>query len=115
MAIKYDEIYSKVMDNEFSPLELKYIAEAEEYIDQEIVKQFGKSNFSVEIILSVPTFRWTPKSNKMIYDLMEVRKPIMYKEIENRYKNAGWDCDTRIDEYGGMNSCDYWVLFKIKK
>jgi len=112
MAIKYDEIYSKVMYSEFSPLELKYITEAEEYIDQEIVKQFGKSNFTVEINLSVPTFRWSPKSNNIIHDLMDVRKPMMYKEIIERYKDAGWDCDTRIDEYGGMNSCDYWILFK---
>lgn len=112
MAIKYDEIYSKVMNGELNDLELKYVKEAEEYIDEEIQKQFGKNNFTVEVNNSIPTFYWSPKSQKYIRDIHEVRKPYLIAELKKRYTIAGWKMLVRLDESGGMNSCDYCILSK---
>jgi hypothetical protein len=105
MAIKYEEIYSEVMNKELSMLELKYIDEAEQYIDNEIIEQFGKQNFIVEIPMSVSTFRWSPKTNKLITELMDVRKPHMTKELRRRFEESGWEI--KID---GRDLFDVWIL-----
>jgi hypothetical protein len=112
MAIKYDEIYSKVMNNELTDLELKYVKDAEEYIDHEIEKQFGKRNFNVEVNNSIPTFYWSPKLQKQISDVHEVRKQYLIAELKKRYDEAGWKMTVRLDDSGGMNSCDYCILSK---
>lgn len=112
MAIKYEEILSKVMDDQLTNLELKYIQEAEDHIDQEIEKQFGKYNLTVEINNSIPTFQWSPKNNKRITDIHEVRKSYLVKELRKRFEDAGWKINLRLDPDGGMNSCDYWILSK---
>lgn len=112
MAIKYDEIFSKVKHDQLTNLELKHIQDAEDYIDQEIEKQFGKYNFTVEINNSIPTFQWSSKNNKKITDILEVRKSYLVKELRKRYEDAGWKINIRLDPSGSMNSCNYWILSK---
>lgn len=115
MAVKFKEIHNKLTLSELTPLELKYIDEAEEYIDSEIHRQYGKYGYSVNINMSYPIFKYSPKTQKTITDIFEIRRHLLISELRKRYNNAGWSVDYNLDTEGGMNSCDYWVLSKIKK
>lgn len=115
MAINYKEHYDKIMLTDLSPLELKYIAEAEEYIDSEIIKQFGRPNMEVRVLLSYVHFRYSPNTHKGIFDLYGPRKSIMTNELKRRFEDAGWVITVDISDGGGMNDCDYWILKGKKK
>jgi hypothetical protein len=115
MAINYKEHYDKMMSSDLSTTELKYIADAEEYIDSEIIRQFGRPSMEVRVNYSIATFRYSPKANKGIFDLYEPRKPIMTNELKRRFEDAGWVITVDMSDGGGMNDCDYWVLKGKKK
>lgn len=110
MAINYKEHYDKIMLSDLFPMELKYIAEVEEYIDSEIIKQFGRPNMEVKVPLSYVHFRYSPKTSKGILDIYEPRKSIMTNELKRRFEDAGWVITVDMSDGGGMNDCDYWVL-----
>lgn len=112
MAIKYDEIYSKVMDDELTELELKYVKDAEDHIDKEIINQFGKNSFKVQIDMCVSAFIWSPRTRKGISEIYETRKGLLVNELKKRYVEAGWKIDVVWDDTGGMSSSDYWILSK---
>lgn len=114
MAVKFEEIHNKFTRSELSTLELKYINEAEEYIDSEIHKQYGKHRYSVSIDMVYSTFRYSPKTHKQISDVFEIRRSSLIDELKSRYKNAGWSVDVDLDTDGGMNGSDYWILSKKK-
>lgn len=112
MAIKYKDIKNKLESDPLTEGELILIRQAEENIDEEIVKQFGEkySYGEIRIHLGTATFDWSPFSKKIITHLKEPRKHLMYLELEKRFKDAGWVSKIHIDDEGGMNSCNYWIL-----
>lgn len=112
MAIKYKDLKKKLETDPLSESELVLISQAEEDIDSEIIKQFGEaySHGEVRIHLGTAQFEWSPVTKTLLSDLKQPRKHLMFLELERRYKQAGWVTEVLIDDYGGMNPCDYWIL-----
>jgi len=112
MAIKYKDIKKKLETDPLTESELVLICQAEEHVDSEIIRQFGErySHGEVEIHLGIAKFEWSPVTETSLTNLKEPRKHLMFRELEKRYKEAGWVTKIHIDTDGGMNSCDYWIL-----
>jgi hypothetical protein len=112
MAIKYKDIKKKLETDPLTESELVLIGQAEEDIDSEIIKQFGESYSygEVRIHLGTAQFEWSPVTKTLLSNLKQPRKHLMFLELERRYKQAGWVTKIDIDDDGGMNSCDYWIL-----
>jgi len=110
MALKHKDLLTKLKSEPLSTNELKIIKEVEDYIDKEIKKQFyGKS---VNIDLSVAKFKYNPNTRPQIV-LAEPRRVLMSKELDKRYKAAGWKIKFHIDDMldgPNMSGGDYWVL-----
>jgi hypothetical protein len=112
MAIQYQQIRNKLKTDPLTEEELKLISEAEEYIDSEIEKQFGKGYyFEVNISLNIVNFNYS-KKRKTTLDLNQLRKNLMRDELDKRYKKAGWSITIKFDDGldGPMSGDDYWVL-----
>jgi hypothetical protein len=112
MAIKYKDIKKKLETDPLTESELVLIRQAEEHVDSEIVKQFGESCSYGEVRINLGTaqFEWSQVTKTSLANLKQPRKHLMFRELEKRYKEAGWVTKIHIDTDGGMNSCDYWIL-----
>ena len=112
MAIKYKDIKNKLETDPLTEIELLLIHQVEEHVDSEIVKQFGESYSygEVRIHLGTAQFEWSPVTKTSLTNLKQPRKHLMYLELEKRFKDAGWVSKIHIDDEGGMNSCNYWIL-----
>lgn len=115
MAIERSKIRDKfkaAKNAPFTEQELKYIAEAEQYIDAELEKQFD-SPYGTHIDLTIAQFRYSPLKKTTIEDVKSYRKEAMSKELERRYKSAGWrityDLDDGLDG-PNMSGADYMIL-----
>ena len=116
MAVKFKDVYDLKKKIDTAPLseaELVILEEVEEYIDKEIVNDYPKSNYNeVKIISSIPTFRFNPVT-RITNDITSARQSIMQKELEKRYREAGWTITYDLDDgLDGPNrsGADYWVL-----
>ena len=115
MAIERSKIRDKfkaAKNAPFTEQELKYITEAEQYIDAELEKQFD-SLYGTHIDLTITQFRYSPSKKATIEDVKPYRKEAMTKELERRYKSAGWKITYHIDDgLDGPNMCgrDYMIL-----
>lgn len=112
MAIDYKQMKAKLAKAPLDEEELKLVAEAEEYIDKEIKKQFG-STYGVSIDLVIPSFNYSPKAKKPLYDIKDARKDKMQNELERRYKKAGWKITVHLDDGldgPNMSGPDLWIL-----
>ena len=110
MAIKYKDLKAKLEDPTLSKEELEFIDRAENYIDDEIRQKFKGSE--VYIPLQVAKFTWDPIKKKVI-ELPQARTIIMSKELESRYKKAGWKMKIHSDDGRdgpNMSGPDYWIL-----
>jgi hypothetical protein len=112
MAIKYKDIKEKLETDPLTESELVLVQHAEDSIDTEIVSQFGSqySYGEIRIHLGTATFKWSPFDKKTIDGIKEPRRNLMFLELEKRFKEAGWETGVKIDDDGGMNSADYWIL-----
>lgn len=106
MAIPYKEVYDKLTKEPLSNAELASIAEVEAFIDAKIEAGFRGDPMRIE--LNIADFSWNPIS-KMISTNPTVRKKLMQRELEDRYRSAGWRIDTEIGE-GLASGYDYWIL-----
>lgn len=113
MAINYKEIKEKLERAPLTPEEINLINEAEEYIDGEIVKNFGGSTYGeIFVELQIPNFSYSPKQKKAL-NLKHTRATLMQKELEARYKKAGWKITISYDDGldgPNMSGPDYWIL-----
>lgn len=112
MAIKYKELKTKLETEPLTQEELTLIQEAEDYIDSEIKEQFPRSTYGeVHIDLSYPNFTYSKKRGALM-DSNSYRRSLMRKELEKRYKKAGWKIEVRLDDGLELNMSgpDYWVL-----
>jgi hypothetical protein len=112
MAIKYKEIKNKLETDPLIESELVLIDQAEKYIDEQIVAQFGNSYSygKISIDLCIARFNYSPVTKTTLSGIKEPRRNLMFKELERRYKQAGWETKFEMDTEGGMNSADYWTL-----
>ena len=111
MAIRFKDMKEKLEKTPLNEEELRLITEAEEYIDSEIVRQFG-STYGISIDLLIPNFDYSMKTKKTI-DLKKARKNLMRKELEKRYKVAGWSIKVNLDDGldgPNMSGSDSWIL-----
>lgn len=117
MAIKYKDIvaeFKKINDNlEKAPLtiqELDMVTHVEEYIDKIITQRFTGNQIMIE--LAIPNFTYDIVTMSMS-DLPKARQNLMRKELDKRYKQAGWEISIKIDDGldgPNMYGSDYWVL-----
>lgn len=110
MAIKYKDLKAKLEDPTLSKEELELIDRAENYIDDEIRQKFKGGE--VYIPLQVAKFTWDPIKKKVI-ELPSARTTIMSKELESRYKKAGWKMKIHLDDGldgPNMSGPDWWIL-----
>lgn len=107
MAIKYQDLKDKLEKDPLTPQELEWIQQAEDFIDKDILKDFGKTYYEVLIDKSIVRFDWSPVTKKSI-DTMSPRRSVMQKELEKRYLEAGWSLSWGEYDYP-------YVIFKGKK
>lgn len=115
MAIERSKIRNKfkaAKNAPFTEQELKYIAEAEQYIDAELEKNFD-SNSGTHIDLTIARFSYSMITKKTIDDVKPYRKEAMTRELERRYKAAGWRITYHYDDGldgPNMSGPDYMIL-----
>ena len=112
MAIKFKEVYDKVYNTPLTTEEIKQVDRLEAWIDEEIKRRY-KGGLEVAIELSIVNFKYDPITKATHYGNTSPRHELMRKEIEKRYKNAGWKIKVEIDDgLDGPNRSgpDYWVL-----
>lgn len=117
MAISVKEVRKIQKEKEDAPLtpeELSHIALVEKYIDEEVMKKSDQSD--VYIFLYYVTMETDVVENKRT-SFPDYRRNKMQKELESRYKAAGWRASLHLDDgLDGPNRSgpDYWVLSKRK-
>lgn len=115
MAIERSKIRDKFKTAKHAPFteeELKYIAEAERYIDAELEKQFD-NQYGTHIDLTIAQFRYSPLKKTTIDDIKSYRKEVMAKELKRRYNAAGWKVTYHYDDGldgPNMSGPDYMIL-----
>jgi len=107
MAIKYQDLKNKLETDPLTPQELEWIQQAEDFIDGEILANFGKVYYEVQIDKTIARFNWSPIDKNQI-DTTAPRREVMRKELEKRYSRAGWSLI-----WGDFD--DNYVIFKGKK
>ena len=110
MAIKYKEVKDKIEKTPLTESELSIIKEVEDLIDNKIKKDFNGGEISIE--LGTANFTYIQNWNKSPENIPDFRKQLMFKELERRFKAAGWKCVVMYGEDDGPNrpAIDYWVL-----
>ena len=106
MAIKYQDIKTKLETDPLTEKEFELIQQAEDHIDAEIQAKFGKVYYEVGIDKAIVRFDWSPVTMKSI-DSRAPRRTAMQRELEKRYQRAGWSLN-----WGEMD--DNYVIFKGK-
>jgi hypothetical protein len=96
MAIKYQDILTKLQTDPLSNDELVLLQQAEEHIDSEITKNFGKRYYEVIIEDCVIKFDYSMKTKKHI-DIKQPRKELLQKELIKIYDGAGWKVEFSDD------------------
>jgi hypothetical protein len=89
MAIKYQDILTRLQTDPLSNDELVLLQQAEEHIDSVITKNFGNRYYEVIIDECVIKFDYSMKSKKHI-DIKQPRKDLLMKELIKIYDDAGW-------------------------
>jgi len=112
MAIKYKDIKNKLEKDPLVDSELVLVDQAEKYVDDQIVAQFGNTHSygKISIDLCIASFNYSPVTKTTLSGIKEPRRHLMFEELEKRYKRAGWETKVEIDTEGGMNQADYWTL-----
>jgi len=114
MAISTKEIKLKKKEFSDAPFlehELKYIKKLEDYIDNLIVEKL-KSTSEFYIDLTIFECNYDP-INKRQTDFEPARKLRMQKELESRYKKAGWKIEVKYDDGldgPNLSGSDYVIL-----
>lgn len=113
MAIKFQEVYKQVYETPLSEEEIKQVDRVEKWIDEEVRKIY-RGGTKVSINLRIANFEYDPitKDSFAHQNFPSPRKQLMRKELDRRYKNAGWEIEIEIDDGldGPRSGPDYWVL-----
>lgn len=110
MALEYKKLNDKLENTPLTLEELKMVDKVEGYIDKQITKHF--KGYEVKIELVIVDFKYDIDIEK-ISNLPDARKYSMRKEIDKRYKEAGWKVSVEIDDGldgPNMSGPDYWVI-----
>jgi len=113
MAVKYEDFkkeQNKVI-KELKPDEIAFITRIENWIDNEIKNHLDSFTDEIKIGLEIPSFKFNPFS-KQRTTFEDAARKRMSNELNDRYIKAGWDVDIKIDNSGGMNEQDYWIISK---
>jgi len=110
MATKFKEVNDKLLKTPLTVEELKMVDEVEKFVDLEIKKQFKGGE--VHIFLGTANFKYDI-ARKNVSELPYARQELMRKELDKRYKEAGWKISVHIDDGldgPNMSGSDYWIL-----
>lgn len=110
MALQYKKVKDAIEKAPLTSEELKLIDSVEKFIDTEINTKFKGDEIFID--LTIAHFNYDMANHKSI-NLAEVRKNLMRKELEKRYKEAGWKVRLQFDDgLDGPNFSgpDYWIL-----
>ncbi len=108
MAVKYNELKQKLETEVLTSEETKYVDAAEKCIDDELTTKFD--NRGVYIEMNILDFKCIPNYAVSISNIKDTRKAIMRKELERRFRAAGWNIKEELSDRGP----DY-VVFSGKK
>ncbi len=110
MARRFKEAKDKLNNEPLSTKELSIVAEIEGYIDKEIFTKFNGDSVSIDLVIA--NFVYNPIS-KQTNELLEPRRNLMRKELDKRYKLAGWKVKVVYDDMldgPNMSGPDLWVI-----
>jgi len=111
MAVRYKELVKKQKEDPFTLVELDIIAELEDYIDKKILAE--KNPYSdIRIQRCIAEFDYDVVNEKK-HTMSDIRKDKMFKELNGRFKDAGWKWKLHIDDGldgPNMSGPDYWIL-----
>jgi hypothetical protein len=115
MAVNYKDLKEKSQKSPLTESELAIIDSVEKYIDKEIHRQYKSSGNKIHIDLHYADFSYLPgsKNHEGILNLGEDRVRLMRKELDGRYKKAGWKINTHLDDGldgPNLSGPDYWIL-----
>ena len=120
MAISAKEIKQKIKNKinlPITPDEYKIIKFYEEYIDEEIKKQYTEPDDQVSIDLGYFNLNYDIiPANSTVYSLFkemtQSRKEVLSKELVRIYKKAGWKIRYNIDDQpASLQGDDYVILY----
>lgn len=112
MAKQYKEVKDKLEKTPLTQEELIIIDTVESYIDGIISKKFDGGSISIE--LPIVNFSYNISVTEQ-RNIPEFRRHLMQKELEKRYKKAGWKTSIRHADYREpMCGPDYWILTGMK-
>jgi aspartyl-tRNA synthetase len=106
MAIKFKEINDRLELSPLSDKELAAIDKLEEFIDAQILERYKGH----ELRFSLYQVQFKRTTNDQGTDWPDARRKLMYQEIQDRYKRAGWVCEEEIADVHERYGQDYWVL-----
>ncbi len=118
MAVKYEEVKNHLEGMPLTDDEKSFIAFVEAYIDGVIKDKFDNNKIRIELTI-VNFWQFPPKigvgidKQLKLESIKSFRKTLMRKELDNRYKAAGWDVSEEMDDGldgPNMSGPDYWVL-----
>jgi hypothetical protein len=100
MAVKYTEILKAVTSKPLTSDELALVKDVEKYIDNRILEEFDYNhNHEIYIDDSYYLFSYSPLSKKKLEGVGIERKRLMTNELRKRFEDAGWEWNTRDENY----------------
>ena len=115
MAVRYKDLYDKEIARPLSGVEKASIDATETYIDNLISTTWDSRTSAGTIYVPLCYAHFTCYANGTRTDYNDITREKMFKILEQRYKDADWNCKVEIDNSGSMNECDYWVLTPKRK
>lgn len=106
MAINFKEINDRLELSPLSDKELAAVDKLEEFIDAQILERYKGR----ELRFSLYQTKFIRTTNDQVTDWPDARRKLMYEELQNRYKKAGWECRVDIADCHDRYGQDYWIL-----
>lgn len=107
MAVKFKEINDRLELSPLSDKELEAVNELENHIDARILETY--KGHELRFNLYNARFEKSIRSQQST-DWPDARRKLMYEELQNRYKKAGWECSVDIADCHDRYGQDYWIL-----
>lgn len=107
MAIKFKEINDRLELSPLSDKELAAVDELENHIDARILEKY--KGHELRFNLYHVRFEKSIRSEQST-DYPDARRKLMYEELKERYKKAGWESKEEIADVHDRYAQDYWVL-----
>ena len=107
MATKYKDAIEELYNSSLTDDELLLINKLEGYIDNQIRQYFTDEDIRINIEFVNFSEHYIDRVN--YYTIKKPRRKLMRKELDKRYKTAGWNVEEKKFGDGAVGQT-YWVL-----